>query len=136
MSYPNLVIKIRCPPPVEQIINEAVKIAHDYLIPTGIDSFIWKTLTPEERFFIKGLNLEKNGIYQLSAYQELARGFGVREYKTMLADKKANQARLKTAMELGMRGMNESDSFGDSLLRNVLAALHQSIKAEETNSDH
>ena len=49
-------------PPVEQIINEAVKIAHNYLIPTGIDSFIWKTLTPEERFFIKGLDLEKNGI--------------------------------------------------------------------------
>lgn len=120
--------------PVEQIINEAVKIAHDYLIPSGIDSFIWKTLTPEERFFIKGLDLEKNGIYQLSAYQELARGFGVREYKTMLAGKKANQARLKTAMELGMQGMNESDSFGGSLLRNVLAALHQSIKAEETNS--
>ncbi|MBT3366891.1 MAG: DUF1156 domain-containing protein [Nitrospina sp.] len=118
--------------PVEQIINEAVKIAYDYLIPTGIDSFVWKTLRPEERFYIKGLDLEKNGIYQLSAYQELARGFGVREYKTMLSGKKANQARLRTAMELGMGGMNESDNFGGSLLRNILAALHQSIKAENT----
>lgn len=118
--------------PVEKIINEAVKIAYDYLTPSGFDSYLWKMLTSEERFYIKGLDLEKDGIYQIGAYQELARGFGVKEYKDLLASTRANQARLKTAMEFGMRGLGGADSFSNSLLRNVLAALHQAIKAEDT----
>lgn len=118
--------------PIEKIINEAVKIAYDYLTPSGFDSYLWKMLTPEERFYIKGLDLEKEGIYQIGAYQELARGFGVREYKDLLASTRANQARLKTAMEFGMRGLSGADSFSNSLLRNVLAALHQAIKTEDT----
>ncbi|HHW57332.1 MAG TPA: DUF1156 domain-containing protein [Clostridia bacterium] len=117
---------------IEKIINEAVKIAYDYIIPKGFDSYTWKMLTPEERFYIKGLDLEKEGIYQLGAYQELAKGFGVKEYKDLLASTRANKARLKTALEFGMRGLNSSNRFSNTLLRNVLAALHQAIKAEDT----
>ena len=32
-----------------------------------------------------------------------------------------------------MRGMRDDDKFGSSLLRNVLAALHQAIKNEDTS---
>jgi len=118
--------------PIEKIINEAVKIAYDYITPKGFDSYTWKMLTPEERFYIKGLDLEKEGIYQLGSYQELAKGFGVREYKELLASTRANKARLKTALEFGMRGLGSSDRFSNTLLRNILAALHQAIKAEDT----
>lgn len=120
--------------PVEKIINEARKIAYDYLTPSGFDQYWWKTLAPEERFYIKGLDLEKSGIYQIGAYQELAKGFGVREYKNLLASTRANQARLKTAIELGMRGIGGVDKFNNTLLRNVLAALHQAVKVEDTNA--
>jgi putative DNA methylase len=119
--------------PIEKIINQAVKIAYDYLIPNEFDNYIWKMLTPEERFFIKGLDFEKDGVNQIGAYQELARGFGVTEYKELLASTRANQARLKTAREFAMRGMRDDDKFGSSLLRNVLAALHQAIKNEDTS---
>lgn len=128
--------KVRMPgeeSPIEKIINEAVKIAYDYLIPSGFDQFIWKLLIPEERFYIKGLDLEKEGVYQVGAYQELARGFGVREYKEMLESTKANQARLKTALEFGIKGISDNDRFGTSVLRNVLVALYQSIKEEDTS---
>lgn len=118
--------------PIAKIIHEAVKIAYDYLTPGGFDTYIWKMLTSEERFYIKGLDLEKEGIYQIGAYQELARGFGVKEYKDLLASTRANQARLMTAMEFGMRGLGGTDNFNNSLLRNVLAALHQAVKAEDT----
>lgn len=118
--------------PVEKIINEAVKIAYDYLIPSGFDPYLWKMLTSEERFYIKGLDIEKSGIYQIGAYQELAKGFGVREYRDLLASTKANHARLKTATEFGMRMLGGNDRFSNSLLRNVLAALHQAVKAEDT----
>lgn len=119
--------------PIEKIINEAVKIAYDYITPKGFDAYAWKMLTPEERFYIKGLDLEKDGIYQLGAYQELAKGFGVKEYKELLASTKANKARLKTALEFGMRGLGSSDKFSNTIVRNVLAALHQAIKAEDTS---
>ena len=119
--------------PIEKIINESIKIAYDYLTPPGFDSFTWKLLKPEERLYIKGLEFEKDGIYQIGAYQELARGFGVKEYKDLLANTKANQTRLKTATEWSMKGMSETDNFGSSLLRNVLAALYQCIKGEDTS---
>lgn len=118
--------------PIEKIIQDAVKIAYDYLIPTGFDHYIWKMLTPEERFYIKGLELEKQNVYQLSGYQELARGFGVREYRDLLGNTRANNARLKTASEFAMRGLNDNSKFGSSLLRNVLVAIYLSVKEEDT----
>ena len=108
------------------------KIAYDFLIPTGFNTDIWKMLAPEERFYIKGIEFQKNGINQIGAYQELAKGFGVREYRSLLASTRANQARLKTAMEFGTRSLGGKEEFSNTLLRNVLMALHQSINAENT----
>ncbi len=118
--------------PVEKIISMAKKIAYDFLIPTGFNTDIWKMLAPEERFYIKGIEFQKNGINQIGAYQELAKGFGVREYRSLLASTRANQARLKTAMEFGTRSLGGKEEFSNTLLRNVLMALHQSINAENT----
>lgn len=119
--------------PIENIINQAVKIAYDYLIPSEFDSFIWKSLIPEERLYLKGIELEKQNLYQLAAYQELARGFGVDEYTTMLASTKANTARLKTPKEFAVKNLNDSSTFGNSLLRNILVAIHLGLKEEDTS---
>ena len=117
--------------PIVNIINDAVKIAFDYLTPNGFDSYTWKTLLPEERFYIKGLDTEKNNVYKVSAYQELGRGFGVSEYSDMMASSKANKARLKTASEFAMKYTNDNTKFGHSILRNVLVALYKSSKEED-----
>ncbi len=121
------------PSPVEKLIHSAVKIAYDYLIPKGFDSFIWRTFAPFERFFIKGLDIEKQGNAKLSIYQELARGFGVNNYKEMLANTKANKARLKTASEFKMSGM-QSDEFKASAVRNALAAIYRARKEEKAET--
>lgn len=117
--------------PIEEIINKAIKIAYDYLIPEGIDKMVWRDLHAEERFFIRGLELESNNIYQLSAYQELARGFGVTEYKDMFENFKANTVRLKTATEYKTKGITE-EGFGNSLVRHLLVALYLCSEAETT----
>lgn len=117
--------------PVEEIINKAVKIAYDYLIPIGFNQQRWKLLSPEERLYIKGLELEKNGTYQLGAYQELARGYGVSDYKDMFQSTKANNVRFKTPMEFKTSSM-QNDRFNSTLTRNVLMALYQSVKGEDT----
>lgn len=116
--------------PVESIINNAIRTAYDYLIPQAFDSFIWKNLSPEERFFIKGMELEKSNVYQLGAYQEMARGFGVKDFKDLLASTKANQVRFKTPIEFGARNLGNSDAFGKTLLRQVLMAIAQSEKEQ------
>ncbi|MBT2694629.1 anti-phage-associated DUF1156 domain-containing protein [Bacillus sp. ISL-55] len=118
--------------PIEALIRKAVKIAYDYLIPEGFDNLVWRDLLPEERFFIRGLELEMGNIYQVSAYQELARGFGVGDYRDMFENFKANSVRLKTASEYRSRGIDR-DNFGRSLMRHILMSLYQSVQAESTS---
>jgi len=119
--------------PLEEVIENAVKIACDYLVPTGIETHIWKQLTPEERFYIKGLEIESHGEYRSGAYQELARGFGIREYKSMQASGKANQTRLKTASEFKNRNLGD-EGFGSSMVRHILFAISETLQNEETSA--
>jgi len=117
--------------PVEVLINKAVKIAFDYLIPEGFENSHWKDLKREERFFIRGLEIEINGVYKVSSYQELARGFSVKDYSDMFASFKANSARLKTPGEYKMAYIG-GDGFGSTLLRNILVAINETSKSKST----
>lgn len=117
--------------PVEQVIRSAVKIACDHLVPRGLDGDLWKSLAPLERFYLKGLEVESHGEYRSGVYQELARGFGAADYTDLLASTRANETRVKSAGEFGRR-MLAGSSFGATLLRQVLFAVHQSAKTEET----
>jgi putative DNA methylase len=120
--------------PLEVVIENAVKIACDYLVPTGIQTHTWKQLSPEERFYLKGLEIESHGEYRNGAYQELARGFGIREYKNMQASGKANETRLKTPTEFKNKNLGDDEGFGSSLLRNLLFAVNETVKNEETSA--
>lgn len=117
--------------PLEGVIENAVKIACDHLVPQGIDTWVWKQLVPEERFYLKGLEMESHGEYRTGAYQELARGFGIRDYRTLQASDKANEARLKTASEFKTRDIG-GEGFGSSLTRQVLFAIRQAVDEEDT----
>lgn len=120
--------------PIAKLIQSATKIAYDQLIPTEFDNFIWRSLSSDERFYIKGLELEKNNIYQLSGYQELARGFGVTEYKDFMENSKANTARLKTATEWASRNIGGEVGFAGTLLRNVLMAIYLAGKEDNVQA--
>ncbi|GIV64888.1 anti-phage-associated DUF1156 domain-containing protein [Bellilinea sp.] len=116
--------------PLENLIRKAVKIACDYLIPQGLDEMFWKKLDPMERFYLKGLEVESHGEYRNGVYQELARGFGVTEYTSLLADTTANRTRLKTPREWGRRQLGEQ-GFGATLLRQVLFAIYQMEQSDD-----
>lgn len=117
--------------PIERLIRSAVKIACDHLVPRGLDSYVWKTLNPLERLYLKGLELEAHGEYRNGVYQELARGFGAAEYTALLADTTANRTRLKTPAEFGKR-MLGGDGFGGTLLRQTLFAIYLAQEDAET----
>ncbi len=108
---------------IEELIEEAVRIACDHLVPRGVDGHLWKTLSPMERFYLKGLEVESHGEYRNGVYQELARGFGAVDYDDLLADTGANRTRLKTPSEFKGR-MIRGGAFGDTLVRRVLFAIY------------
>lgn len=112
---------------LEKIIEDAVKVAMDHLVPTGFKEQYWRTLTPEERFYLKGLEVEQHGEYRSGVYQEMARGFGLREYKYLLNAGKANQTRLKTAIEFKNKELHAA-GFGQSLCRQLLYAIYETSK--------
>lgn len=116
---------------VVALIERAKKQAYDCIIPIGFDSFFWRELSPAERFYIKGLENEKNGGYQISTYQEYARGFAISSYSQLMANERANTSRLKTPSEFAMRTVGDVPGFEESTLRLVLAAIHIALKEDE-----
>lgn len=118
--------------PLEKVIGHAVNVACAYLVPTGFQKDIWQQLIPEEKFYIKGLEIESHGEYRSGKYQELARGFGIREYESMQASGKANQTRLRTATEFKNKNLGDKEGFSNSIIRNLLFAINETVKNENT----
>lgn len=119
---------------VVKIIETAKKIAYDCVIPLEFESYLWKDLSNAEKFYIKGLESEKHGNYQISTYQEFARGFNIGGYSQMMANEKANTARFKTPVEMAGRTINEVPDFENSLLRVVFMGIFTGIKEDENPS--
>ncbi len=125
--------------PLEGVIERAVKIASNYLIPRGLHDNeatrrnIWRNLSAEERFYLKGLEVEAHGEQRQGVYQEFARGFGLKEYTHLLQSGKANESRLKTASEFKQRELGGA-GFGGSLVRAVLFAVYKTADAESAEA--
>ncbi|MGN8707350.1 anti-phage-associated DUF1156 domain-containing protein [Bacillota bacterium HCP3S3_E9] len=113
---------------VVAIIENAKKIAYDCVIPTDFDNYFWRELTNAEKFYIKGLESEKHGNYQIGTYQEFARGFSIGGYSQLMESERANSARLKTPYEMGDRSLNDVPDFQNSLMRTVFEGIYVAIK--------
>ncbi|MCK4790723.1 MAG: DUF1156 domain-containing protein [Desulfobacteraceae bacterium] len=114
----------------EQVINRAVEIASDHLVPKGLETRYWKVLSAPERLYLKGLELEKNMEARSGAYQELAKGFGVRDYTGLYCQAKANAVRFKTGSEFKKTNLG-SGEFGATTLRNILFAIHEVMRTDD-----
>ena len=108
---------------VDELIEYAVGVANEALVPEGIDKGRWGKLLPAERFYLKMIDLEAKGAKTLDNYQNFAKAFKVRDYQTLMSSKKANSARLKGAVELGRSEMSDASELADSPLRAVLYGL-------------
>jgi putative DNA methylase len=108
---------------VKEIIDFAVQVANEHLVPEGIPATLWERLSGPERFYVKMLDIEAAGLRKIDNYQNFAKAFRYGDYNIVMASTKANDARLKTALEL-KRTEFESE-FGKSPLRAVLFALFE-----------
>jgi putative DNA methylase len=118
---------------VDELIEFAVGIANESLVPMGIDKALWDACKPAERFYLKLTELEARGHKSLDNYQNFAKAFRLPEFRSFMAAATANKARLKSATELGRAEMAESSAFGNTLTRAVLYAIMQLAKEEDSD---
>lgn len=108
---------------VDGLIEFAVATANQCLVPQGIPKSHWDRLSPPERFYLKLLDLEAKGLKTLDNYQNFAKAFKVKDFRPLMASQKANDARLKGAVEFGKSEMSEGSELHQSVLRAVLFAV-------------
>jgi hypothetical protein len=106
---------------VGEIIDFAVQVANEHLVPEGLTPAVWERLTGPERFYLKMLDIETVGLRKLDSYQNFAKAFRVADYGALMGAMKPNAARLKTAAEFKKAGFE--GAFGQSPLRALLYAL-------------
>lgn len=113
---------------VDDLIAFAVDTANQCLVPEGILKSHWDKLTSADRFYLKMLDLEARGAKTVDNYQNFAKAFKVRDFQSFLASRKANEARLKSAVEFGRSEMSEGSEFYQSVLRAILYAVMEVVK--------
>ena len=118
---------------VDGLIAFAVDTANQCLVPSGIAKTHWDGLSGAERFYLKLVDLEARGFKTLDNYQNFAKAFKVRDFRALMASQKANQARLKSAVELGKTEMSDSSELHQSVLRAVLYAMMELVQNVDSN---
>lgn len=118
---------------VDDLITFARETANKCLIPHGITECYWKALTGPEQFYLKLIEMEAKGLKTLDNYQNFAKAFKVRNFRTFMGSQRANEARLKSAVELGKSEMGEGSELYQSVLRAVLYAMMELVKNVDGN---
>lgn len=113
---------------VDSLIEFAVDTANRCLVPRGIPQGHWDRLGGAERFYLKLLDMEARGAKTLDNYQNFAKAFKVRDFRPLMASQRANEARLKSAVEFGRAEMSEGSELHQSVLRAVLYAMMELVK--------
>ena len=109
---------------VNDIIEFAVQVANEHMVPEGMPAKIWESLTGSERFFYKMLDIEETGAKKLDNYQNFAKAFRVAKYDDLMGSMEPNKARLKTAREFKKSGF-EGSEFGASKSRALLFGIYE-----------
>ena len=128
----------------EEVIERAIHIAGEILVPRGLEE-AWRNLTLAERFYLRALDIESRGEHRQAMYQELARGFGLKDIKPLLLSDKANGARVRTPKDFGTVTLESADAqraitkgktgpheFASTDVRHLLFAVRE---VSENNSD-
>jgi putative DNA methylase len=116
---------------VDELIEFAVGVANQCLVPQGIEKACWDKLLPAERFYLKLIDLESRGVSTLDNYLNFAKAFRVKNFRALMASERANAARLKSAVELGRAEMAEGSELYNTTLRGLLYALMELAKDKD-----
>ena len=124
----------------QKVIERALEIACDILIPRGLDA-AWRNLTLPERYYLRALDIESRGERRKGMYEELARGFGVTDIKPLLKADKANGARVFTPTGFAKSTLGSGSTagrgkaaapheFANTPLRHLLYAIRETASSD------
>ena len=93
------------------LMENAKRTATDFLVPPAMERAIkkhgsgnsyqfWRDFAPEEKFLLKGLELEQQGMFKISAFQDLGRAYGLTDYESLMGPVRANDTRTALPEEL------------------------------------
>jgi putative DNA methylase len=119
---------------VDELIDFAVDTANKALVPHGLDDSLWRGLNPSERFYMKMLDMESRGLHSLDNYQNFAKAFSLRDWQAFMGSDRANEARLRSAVEFGRAEMAEGSDLFNTPTRAVLYALME-LQADKDIDD-
>jgi len=77
---------------VGEIIEFAVQVANEHMVPEGMSPKIWEQLTGSERFLFKMMDIETTGAKKLDNYQNFAKAFRVAKYDDLMDRMEPNKA--------------------------------------------
>jgi putative DNA methylase len=69
---------------VADVIDFAVQVANEHMVPEGMPPKVWEHLTGSERFFFKMMDIETTGARKLDNYQNFAKAFRIADYGFLL----------------------------------------------------
>jgi putative DNA methylase len=92
------------------LMENAKRTATDFLVPSAMDRAIrkagagdaysfWRQFCPEEKFLLKGLEGEAQGVVKIGSFQDLGRAYGVVGYEDLMGPTRANDSRTKVPSE-------------------------------------
>lgn len=96
---------------LRNLMENAKRAATDFLVPPVLDRALkntsgainsyqfWREFSPEEKFILKGLELEQQGVFKIGAFQDLGRAYGLSNYEELLGPTRANNTRTKIPEE-------------------------------------
>lgn len=93
------------------LMENAKRTATDFLVPPAMERAIkkhaagdsyqfWREFAAEEKFLLKGLELEQQGMFKISAFQDLGRAYGLADYESLMGPVRANDSRTTLPEEL------------------------------------
>jgi putative DNA methylase len=93
------------------LMENAKRTATDFLVPPAMvraikkngamDTYqFWREFSPEEKFILKGLELEQQGMFKIGAFQDLGRAYGLAAYEDLLGPVRANDTQTRLPEEM------------------------------------
>ena len=93
------------------LMENAKRTATDFLVPPAMvraikkhgamDSYqFWREFSPEEKFILKGLELEQQGMFKIGAFQDLGQAYGLAAYEDLLGPVRANNTQTRLPDEM------------------------------------
>lgn len=96
---------------LRSLMDNAKRTATDFLVPPAMDRALkkiggadayqfWREFSAEEKFILKGLEQEADGLFKIGAFQDLGRAYGLSDYESLMGPTRANDTRTKLPEEL------------------------------------